>query len=124
MLRTKQPGRCILLIQIDDLDRAILAGTRLVDGSSQVKEARSLTEALRRVREGSTSLLVIEQQLGAISAQWLLKRLRQLGHCEDLPVILMAEQPDVKTTIMAKALRIAQVQKRPLDDDGAFKGAL
>ena len=77
--RMKKRGRRILLIQIDDLDRAILAGTLLVDGFSQVKEARSFTEALRWVREGAMDLILIEQQLGTMSAQQLLEQLRKLG---------------------------------------------
>jgi CheY-like chemotaxis protein len=124
VLRLKKRGRRILLVQIDDLDRAILAGTLLVDGFSQVKEARSFSESLQCVREGPLDLILLEHPLGAVSAPQFLERLRKLGHCEEVPVILLTDQEDVRTTLMAKMQHIAHLQPRPVDYDGSFREVL
>jgi CheY-like chemotaxis protein len=120
----KKRCRRILLIQSDDLNRAILAGTLQVDGFRQVREARNLLEALQCTRVGTFDLIILDQTIGTHGAQTILERLRKLGHCEDVPVIMIAEHTDVKTTIMAKAARIDHVQKVPIDYDGELRGVL
>jgi CheY-like chemotaxis protein len=124
LVLVKKRCRRILLVQADDLNRAILAGTLQVDGFRQVKEARNLVEALQCTRNGTFDLILLDQGVGAQGAQTLLERLRKLGHLEEVPVVMIADTCDVKTTIMAKAARIDHVQRVPVDYDGELRAVL
>jgi CheY-like chemotaxis protein len=124
LLKIKKLGKKILLVLADDLDRAIFAGTLQVDGYRQILEARNVIEALRAVRSGVPDLIIVEQNVGAISAQQLLERLRKRGNCDSVPVILVSDSPDIRTTIMAKASQIDHVQLWPIDYDGVLKGVM
>jgi len=124
LLKIKKLGKKILLILSDDLDRAILAGTLQVDGYRQVQEAKSVIESLRAVRISVPDLIIIEQSVGAVPAQELLERLRKRGHCEGVPVVMVCNSPDIRTTIMAKAAHIDHVQVWPIDYDGVLRGVL
>lgn len=124
MVRLRKGGRRILLVMLDDLDRAILAGTLQVDGYRQVVEARSFTEALRWFRTGPVDLVILESQVGAHSGQRLLERLRAQGHAQDTPVVLLAEAGDVRAKLVAKVARVAHLQRKPVDYDGELRGVL
>lgn len=116
--RMRKRARHILIVKLDDLNRAILAGTLLADGFTNICEARNFIESIQAARKAPIDLILIEQQIGAIPAQQFLDHLRKAGHCEHTPVILLADQIDVKTTIMAKAAGIKHIQPQPIDYDG------
>lgn len=124
MIRLRKGGRRILLVMLDDLDRAILAGTLHVDGYHQVVEARSFTEALRWFRTGPVDLVILESQVGAHPGQRLLERLRAQGHALETPVVLLAEAGDVRAKLVAKVARVAHLQCKPVDYDGELRGVL
>jgi len=124
LFQIKKGGKRILIIMHDDLDRAILAGTLQVDGFRQVVEARNYAEALGWFRVASIDLVILDQQVGAHAGQKFLERLRGQGYCVETPVVLVVEHADVRTTIMAKAMRIAHLQKKPIDYDGEFRAVL
>jgi CheY-like chemotaxis protein len=118
--RTKR----ILLIMFDDLDRSVMAGTLQVDGYHKVMEARNYMEALGICRTMMPNLIIIDQTLGVHSAQEFLDRLRKAADCSHVPVVLLSEAPDVRTTLMARAARIHRVQKKPVNFDGEFRQVL
>jgi len=124
LLLIKKRGKRILIIMHDDLDRAILAGTLHVDGFCKVMEARNYAEALGWFRVAPIDLLVLDQQVGAHPGQKFLERLRGQGYCLETPVVLLSDHLDVRASIMAKAMRIAHLQSKPIDYDGELRAAL
>ncbi len=124
LLLIKKRGKHILIILHDDLDRAILAGTLQVDGFHNVMEVRNYAEALGWFRVASPDLVILDEQVGAHPGQKFLERLRVQGYCTETPVVLVCEHPDVRTTLMAKAMRIAHLQRKPIDYDGEFRAVL
>jgi len=124
LLTIKKRGKRILVVAKDDLDRAILSGTLFVDGFTKVVEAGNFLDALKGSRSAPLDLIIIEQQIGISDAKQFLERLRKHGECEDTPVVMIAENPGVRTTLMAKSSGIAHVQAKPADYDGELKGVL
>ena len=122
--RLRRAGRNILLVIPEDMDRAILAGTLIVDGFRRVREARNFIAAVESVRAVPPEVVVLDQRIGSHDAQQFLDRIRQNGLGEDVPVILLADKADVRTTLMAKAARISHVQTKPVDYDGSLRGVL
>ena len=122
--RIRKRGRRILLVQRDDLDRSLLAGLLLADGFTQVVEARNYLECIRSLRASPLDLIIVEHQVGPVPAPQFLVNLRKAGHCDRVPVVLLAAQPDVKTTIMARAMNIAHIQRQPIDYEGELRSVL
>lgn len=122
--RLKRSGRCILLVMTEDLDRAILAGTLIVDGFRRLKEARNFTAAVEVLRTFQPDLVILDQRIGSHDAQQFLDKLRQNGLHGDTPVVMLAEKPDVRTALMAKAARIGRVETKPVDYDGSLRAGL
>ncbi len=122
--RLKRAGRCLLLVLTEDLDRAILAGTLIVDGFRRVKEARNFTAAVEVLRTVQPDLVILDQRIGVHDAQQFLEKLRANGLGSDIPVVMLAEKPDVRTALMAKAARIGHVEAKPVDYDGSLRAAL
>lgn len=122
--RMRKRARHILIVKLDDMNRAILAGTLLADGFTNICEARNFIESVQAARKAPIDLILIEQQIGAIPAQQFLDHLRKGGHCAHTPVILLVDQVDVKTTIMAKAAGIAHIQQRPINYDGELRSVV
>jgi len=124
LLRIKRSGKRILIIMHDDLDRAILAGTLQADGFRPAMEARNFAEALGWFRVTPIDLVLLDHQVGAHSGQVFLDRLRAQGYGLETPVVMTSEDVDVRTTIMAKAHRIAHLQRKPIDYDGELRAML
>lgn len=124
MVRIRKAGRRILLVILDDLDRAILAGTLQVDGYRQIAEARSYTEALRWFRAGAVDLVILEAQVGVHTGQRMLERLRAQGVALETPVVMLAEAGDIRAKLMAKVAKVAHLQRKPIDYDGELRGVL
>ncbi len=122
--RLKRAGRCILLVLVEDLDRAILAGTLIVDGFRRIKEARNFLTAVETLRSTQPDLVILDQRIGTHDAQQFLDKLRQHGLGSDIPVVMLAERPDVRTALMAKAARIRHVETKPVDYDGSLRAVL
>jgi len=124
LIRIKRSGKRILIIMHDDLDRAILAGTLQADGFRPAMEARNFAEALGWFRVTPIDLVILDHQVGAHSGQVFLDRLRAQGYGLETPVVMTAEEVDVRATIMAKAHRIAHLQRKPIDYDGELRAML
>ena len=123
LLKRKRQKR-ILLIMLDDLDRAILSCTLKVDGYEKIHEAHSFLEALAHFKVFDLDAVIIEQQVGEQSAQEFLVKLRKQGFCVDPPVVLLTPALDVRIRIMAKAAGIEHIQQVPVDYDGIFRDVL
>ena len=124
LLLMKKKAKRLLLILFDDLDRAILGATLKVDGYEKILEARNYLEALAHCKVFPLDLILIEQQLGTHTAQAFLEKLRKQGVCLEVPVVLLADQLDVRVKIMAKAAGIDHIQKVPIDYDGQLREKL
>lgn len=122
--RMKRAGRNLLLVMPEDMDRAILAGTLIVDGFRRVREARNFTAAVESVRAVQPDVVILDQRIGSHDAQQFLDRIRQNGLGEQVPVVLLADKADVRTALMAKAARISHVQTKPVDYDGSLRAVL
>jgi len=121
LIRIKRSGKRILIIMHDDLDRAILAGTLQADGFRPAMEARNFAEALGWFRVTPIDLVIVDHQVGAHPGQVFLDRLRAQGYGLETPVVMTADEVDVRTTIMAKAHRITHLQRKPIDYDGELR---
>ncbi|MDP2876371.1 MAG: hypothetical protein Q8O00_09320, partial [Holophaga sp.] len=124
LLQIKKRGKRIMIIIKDDLDRAILGGTLQVDGFRLIQEAQNMIEVLRFCRTTPPELILMEQQVGTVSAHEFLGKLKRQGHCTSVPVILIAEAPDLRTALMAKAAGFAYVQPSPVNYDGELKAVI
>jgi CheY-like chemotaxis protein len=120
----RKRARHILIVKLDDLDHATLSGTLLADGFTHVCEARNIAETILAARKAPLDLILVDQTLGAIPAQQSLNQLRKAVRCEQPPVVLLADQVDVKTSLMAKAAGIAHVQRHPIDYEGELRPML
>lgn len=123
-LQLAKRGRRVLLLMHEDLDRAILAGTLQVDGYRLVAEARNYLEASMWLRTSPVSLILVDQHLGHHTGLQMVEKLRKQGLGADVPVVLLADQPDVRLKLAARAARIAHVQSKPIDFDGELRGVL
>jgi CheY-like chemotaxis protein len=122
--RLRRAGRNILLVMAEDLDRAILAGTLIVDGFRRLKEARNFSAAVESIRAVQPDVLILDQCIGSHDAKQFLERLRQHGLAEDAKVVMLADKADVKTALMAKLARVDHMQLKPVDYDGSLRNVL
>ena len=124
ILLVRKKAKRILLVMFDDLDRAILSSILKADGFEKIHAARNLLEATSHFKVFTLDIIIIEQNLGAFTAQEILTRLRKQGLCQQLPVVLLAAEVDMRLKIMAKAAQIDQIQKLPVDYPGELQPAL
>lgn len=124
LLQIKKLGKRILIIIRDDLDRAILAGTLQVDGFHQILEGSNFVDAIKNCKITPPHVIFIEQRIGTATAQGFLEKLKKASNCASVPVVMIADTPDVRTTLMAKAVGFSHVQRKPVDYDGELKAAL
>ncbi|MBK8794446.1 MAG: response regulator [Holophaga sp.] len=124
LLQIKKRGKRILIIIRDDLDRAILAGTLHVDGFRQILEAQNFIEVVKLCRTTPPHLILIEQQVGTANAQEFVSKVKKASGCGSIPVVMITDTLDVRTTLMAKAAGFAHMQRKPVDYDGELKAVL
>jgi len=124
LLQIKKRGKRIMIIIKDDLDRAILSGTLQVDGFRLIQEAQNMIEVMRFFRTTPPELVLMEQKVGAVGAREFLEKLKKQGYCTSVPVILIAEVPDVRTVLMAKVAGFSHIQRNPVNYDGELKAII
>lgn len=124
LLQFRRRSKHILVVMADDLDRAILAGTLQVDGYVNIHEARSLVQALDRVKKHLPDVVVVDHQVGPHLATDVVLKLRSLGNMDLSPVVVLQDKSDVKLTLGAKALRLKHIFQKPVDYDGFLKPLL
>lgn len=124
LLRIRRRGKRYLVLIPDDLDRSIFVCTMGVGGYPCAFEARSLVQALEHSKKVRMDVLFIDEQIGAMTGLEAARRLRKLGHLEDVPMFLLAKSPDVRLTLAAKAAGVTQVVRLPVDFDGTLQRLL
>jgi len=124
LLALKKRGKRILVLVLEDMDRAILAGTLQADGFTRVAEAKNFLAANAWLKTHRPDLLILEHPFGTHTAQQVVEKLRAAGHLQDVPIVMIAAQGDVRATLMAKAAHIDLVVHPPVDYDGLLKGHL
>ena len=124
ILLVRKKAKRVLLLMFDDLDRAILSSILKQDGFEKIHAARNLLEAVAHFKVFSLDIIIIEQTLGAFTAQEILTRLRKQGLCQNIPVVLVAPEVDMRMKIMAKAAQIDFIQKSPIDYPASLQPAL
>ena len=124
VLLARKKTKRVLLVMVDDLDRAIFGSTLKQDGFEKIHGARNLLEAVAHFKVFTLDIVIIEQHLGALTAQDILTRLRKQGLCQKTPVILLAPEVDMRVKIMAKAAQIDHVQKLPVTYTEDFQAVM
>lgn len=124
LMQIKKRGKRILVVMLDDMDRAILLGTLQVDGFTRTGEARNFLEATSWLRQNRPDVMIIDHAVGMHSAQQMIEKFRAQGLLEDIPVIMLANEGDVKALIKAKAIGVSKVLKHPVNYDGGLRPAL
>jgi CheY-like chemotaxis protein len=124
LVRLRRRGKRFLVIIPDDLDRSIFICTMGVGGYPCAFEARSLVQGLDHAKKTRFDALFLDEQIGTLTGLEVARRLRKLGHLEEVPTFLFAKSPDVRLTLAAKAAGVAHVIRQPVDFDGELKGLL
>jgi len=124
LMQIKKRGKRILVIMLDDMDRAILLGTLQADGFSRTGEARSFIDATTWLRHNRPDLVIIDHTVGVHSAQQVIEKLRTQGFLEDTPLIMLANEGDIRTVIKAKATGVAKLVNHPINYEEALRPAI
>ena len=119
----KAAKRLLLVLQ-DDLERAILVAALQADGYRRIHEARSYAEAMNHVKVFPMDAVILEERVGLEPAGDFLARLRQQGHCESVPKILLADSLDVRTRTLARTAKVDLVHSRKAGYEGEFRDVL
>ena len=116
----KRCSRQILLVMAEDLEREFLAARLRGVGFRGIHEARGWLPALHKTRKVALDLVLMNQQVGPNPALEILDSLRSNGLPDQVRVVVLKQQEDVRLTLAAKAGRLVVVSAQPL----AFKEVL
>ena len=120
----RRRSRHILLVASDELQRAILLGTLHVDGYRNIHEATGLVQALNQAHKYPLDAIIIDQQIGHLSALELIQNMRSAGRLDSAKVIVLKEREDIKLKVAEKAGGIDLTVAHPVDFDGVLKPEL
>ena len=118
--RIKKHGKRVMVISLDDFERAILAVTLHVDGFRRIVEARNFVEGISALRSGPVDLVFMDFSVGNLQGPAMLAKLRQNGLAAEVPVIFLSDSVDVRSLIIAKGSG-AHLHERPVDFDGKIR---
>jgi len=116
----KRCSRQILLVMEDDLEREFLAARLRAEGFRGIHEARGWLPTLHKTRKVALDLILMNQQVGPNAALEILDSLRSNGLSDQVRVVVLKQQEDVRLTLASKAGRLVLVPAQPL----AFKEVL
>ncbi len=116
----KRCSRQILVVVENDLEREFLAARLRAEGFRGIHEARGWLPALSKTRKVALDLILMNQQVGPNTALEILESLRSNGLPEQVRVVVLKQQEDVRLTLAAKVGRLVLVPAQPL----AFKEVL
>lgn len=106
----KPKPRCVedlkaLVFVVDDTECARIAKELREAGFGLVAGVRNFMGALAEIRKGlEFDALVIDWQLGVSTATAAIQRLREHGLAKDCRVVLLAEEPTMKSMLAAKGM--------------------
>ncbi len=121
LIQIKKRGKRILVIMLDDLDRAILGATLLVDGFTRVGEVRNYLDAINWLRVNTPDVVIVDHHVGVHSGQQIVEKLRSQGFLDQSRIIMLAQAGDVRALIQAKASQMDRVIRYPIDYDGEMR---
>ncbi len=116
----KRCSRQILLVVENDLEREFLAARLRAEGFRGIHEARGWLPAVHKTRKVSLDLILINQQVGPNTALEILDSLRGNGLPDEVRVVVLKQQEDVRLALASKAGRLVLVPGQP----EAFKQVL
>lgn len=120
----RRRSRHILLVASDELERAILLGTLYADGYRNIHEAAGLVQALNLAHRHPLDAIIVDQQVGRISALDLIQNLRNAGRLTSAKVIVLKANEDVKLKVAEKVGGVDLTVAHPVDFDGVLKPEL
>lgn len=120
----RRRSRNILLVASDELERAILLGTLYVDGYRNIHEATGLVQALNIAHRHPLDVIIVDQQVGRISALDMIQNLRSAGRLTSAKVIVLKASEDVKLKVAEKVGGVDLTVSHPVDFDGVLKPEL
>ncbi len=100
--RPTQRSTRVLLVEDEPLTAEVFARALLRDGHV-VDVAKDGLQALRRLREHTPSLVVLDMSLPALSGAEIVRELRHAGHA-DLPIVVVSGSERRSTTLTAAEL--------------------
>jgi CheY-like chemotaxis protein len=120
----RRRSRHILLLASDELERAVLLGTLYADGYRNIHEAAGLVQAMNLTHRYPLDALIVDQQVGRLSALDMIQNLRNGGRLATAKVIVLKANDDVKLKVAEKAGGIDLTVTHPVDFDGVLKPEL
>lgn len=116
----KRCSRQILLVVEGDLEREFLAARLRAEGFRGIHEARGWLPAAHRTRKVALDLILMNQQVGPNSALEIIDSLRGNGLADEVRVVVLKQQEDVRLTLASKAGKLVLMPAQP----EAFKEVL
>ena len=106
-----------LLIVDDDTDIVTVLEDRLQASGYTTVIARDGQQALDQIEQESPNLILLDLDLPKLTGIQVLKRLAQIKHVEDLPVIVMTAHGSVNAAVEAMKEGAYDFLTKPLDKD-------
>jgi hypothetical protein len=113
-------SRQILLVVEGDLEREFLAARLRAEGFRGIHEARGWLPAAHKTRKVALDLILMNQQVGPNSALEIIDSLRGNGLADEVRVVVLKQQEDVRLTLASKAGKLVLMPAQP----EAFKEVL
>jgi CheY-like chemotaxis protein len=120
----RRRSRHILLVASDELERAVLLGTLYADGYRNIHEATGLVQAMNLAHRHPLDAIIVDQQVGRISALDMIQNLRNAGRLTSAKVIVLKANEDVKLKVAEKVGGVDLTVSHPVDFDGVLKPEL
>ena len=116
----KRCSRQILLVVEHDLEREFLAARLRAEGFRGIHEARGWLPAAHKTRKVALDLILMNQQVGPNSALEIIDSLRGNGLSDEVRVVVLKQQEDVRLLLASKAGKLVLMPAQP----EAFKEVL
>lgn len=105
----------VALIVEDEPGVAKLLGRHLTRAGFVVKDAASIAEAIRRVRETSPDILILDLGLSDGDGAEVCRRVREMPSIGDVPILVLGARAEVTTKVMLFALGADDYVVKPIE---------
>ena len=94
-----KPNDKLVVLAVPQEDERAAFAYLLAEMNLQVEYAASATEILQILEDRTVHLLVLDMQLPDIHAWKMIRRMREIDHLRDLPVIVITDKTDMGMTV-------------------------
>ena len=105
----------VALIVEDEPGVAAMLGRHLSRAGFAVKQADSIAEAMRRAREASPDILILDLGLSDGDGAEVCRRVREMPSIGDVPILVLTARDEVTTKVMLFALGADDYVVKPIE---------